>query len=454
MRQSGILTQWTSVCSRLILFMVAVCSCQEWTQAQVAPVVNQSAQQSLSGTATITGNGIDYHGGPMMVGSHDVYLIWYGNWNGNSAVSFLPSLISGLNGSPYFSINTTYSNGVPQSVPNGVALSGQTFDNYSQGTVLDDGKMQAIVSNSFGIFGTDPNGIYFVLASADVNETSHGGFCTGHCGWHGHASLNGTDIMYSFVGNGDRCISNCAVLNQTVSPNGNPGGDEMASVISHELSETVTDPDLNAWFDSNGNENADKCAYTYGSTFTTGNGAAANVTLGGFNFLIQQNWVNDGGGYCAMSTTGNPFSYRVPRDQQLACYGIAFRPNFPSNCRDITDPNDQQMCYGISSNSQTQCQSITDRNLQLACYGMAIAPSYPSNCRDITDPQMQNFCYGVSSNGSMSNCNSVTDNDTRALCLGMSLSDSSYCSSITNTNNRLFCQGVASHSQTPCTSIQ
>ena len=158
--------------------------------------------------------------------------------------------------------------------------------------------------------------------------------------------------------------------------------------------------------------------------------------------------------FAATSSNGNPFTYLTPRDQQLACFGISVAPNFPSNCRDITDFNDKQMCFGMSQLSQDPCRSMTDRNLQLACFGMSIAPNFPSNCRDITDPQMQNFCFGVSSGGSMPNCNNVTDSNTRALCLAMSSHNSSNCSSITSVNDRLFCQGVASRSQTPCTSIQ
>ena len=74
----------------------------------------------------------------------------------------------------------------------------------------------------------------------------------------------------------------------------------MASIIAHELEEATTDPDLNAWYDRRGYENADKCAWTFGTTKTL-NGALYNVTLGGNNYLIQQNWVNASGGYCAMA---------------------------------------------------------------------------------------------------------------------------------------------------------
>jgi len=78
----------------------------------------------------------------------------------------------------------------------------------------------------------------------------------------------------------------------------------MASILIHELEEAVTDPNLNAWYDANGEENADKCAWTFGSTYTVANGSKANMKLGGVNgrdFLIQQNWVNASGGYCAKS---------------------------------------------------------------------------------------------------------------------------------------------------------
>ena len=74
----------------------------------------------------------------------------------------------------------------------------------------------------------------------------------------------------------------------------------MASVIAHEVDETVTDPELTAWYDSAGAENADRCAWSYGATFPSGR-AKANVHLGNRDFLLQTNWVNDRPGSCALS---------------------------------------------------------------------------------------------------------------------------------------------------------
>ena len=242
-------------------------------------------------------NGILYHGGPVILGTTNVYYIWYGNWSGNSATTILTNLGQNIGGSPYFNINTTYYNGSNTHVSNSVFYVGSTTDNYSRGKSLSDSAIQGIVSDALtsGRLAYDTHGVYFVLTSADVTASS--GFCTQYCGWHTRGTINGFDIKYSFVGNPDRCPSACEA--QTTGPNGNAGADGMASIIAHELEEAVTDPDLNAWYDFRGQENADKCAWTFGSTFATPNGALANMTLGGRNYLIQRNWVNASGGFCA-----------------------------------------------------------------------------------------------------------------------------------------------------------
>jgi hypothetical protein len=245
-----------------------------------------------------TQNGINYHGGPIITGTTNVYYIWYGNWSGNTATTILTDLASNIGGSPYFNINTTYFNAANTHVSNLVSYKGDTTDNYSRGTSLSDAAIQAVVSDAItsSRLPKDTNAVYFVLTSADVTASS--GFCTQYCGWHTHGTIGGSDIKYSFVGNPDRCPSACE--EQTVGPNGNAGADGMASIISHELEEAVTDPDLNAWYDRRGYENADKCAWTFGTTYSK-NGALANVKLGTRDYLIQRNWVNAAGGYCSMS---------------------------------------------------------------------------------------------------------------------------------------------------------
>jgi hypothetical protein len=246
------------------------------------------------------GNGITYHGGPLMgvVGGSPVvaYYIWYGNWSGNSATTILTDLAQNIAPSGYYNINSTYYDGSNANVVNQVSYGGSTTDNYSRGTSLSDSAIQGVVSDAIvsGRLPKNTSGVYFVLTSADVTASS--GFCTQYCGWHTYGTISGSNIKYSFVGNADRCPSSCAA--QNVGPNGNRGADAMASIIAHELEEAVTDPNLNAWYDSRGQENADKCAWTFGSTYTV-NGALANMRLGTRDYLIQQNWVNASGGFCA-----------------------------------------------------------------------------------------------------------------------------------------------------------
>jgi hypothetical protein len=91
---------------------------------------------------------------------------------------------------------------------------------------------------------------------------------------------------------------------QTVSPNGDSGADGMASIMVHEASEAVTDPNLNAWYDASGNESADKCAWKFGPvTGALGHGAY-NQTFGTYNWLIQMEWENSRGGGCDKALGG------------------------------------------------------------------------------------------------------------------------------------------------------
>ena len=247
---------------------------------------------TLAGTTSA----ITYHNGPVILGTAKIYYIWYGDWSGNSGAN-------NIGGSPYFHINTTYysvSNSIKSSVSGLAKYGGSTTDSGSQGTSLTDAGVHTVVAYaiSSGRLPKDTNGVYFVLTAPNVKETS--GFCTQYCGWHTRGTISNADIKYSFVGDPKTlCPSSCAEQTRS-SPNGDIGADAMASIIAHELEEAVTDPDLNAWYDSRGAENADKCAWTFGTEFTASNGSLANVKLGTKDYLIQQNWKNSGSGYCAM----------------------------------------------------------------------------------------------------------------------------------------------------------
>jgi len=175
------------------------------------------------------------------------------------------------------------------------SIAGRTVDRYSLGTRLSGDNVRWIVENAIWnrSLPNDPWGIYVVLPTPDVDQD---GFCVQHCGWHTYTQWGNERVLYSFIGNSERCPNVCGV--RSPSANDNPVGDAMVSVLGHELSETVSDPYLDGWFDANGEENADKCAWNFGSTFGMSNGSVANIAIGDRYYLVQQNWAPANPGYC------------------------------------------------------------------------------------------------------------------------------------------------------------
>lgn len=297
--------------STLVTFLLLACStcfsCDSAYSAQGAqPDGKGDRVKGAQVNASAPASPITYHGGPVMLGEIHVYYIWYGNWNGNTAQIILTDFANSIGGSPYFGINSQYYQGSAprQFVSGAVRYLGSTADNYSQGKDLTDASVQAVVGSAVasGSLPKDTNGVYFVLTSSDVSETS--GFCTAYCGWHTFGTISNSNIKYAFVGNSDRCPSACEAQT-SISPNGNTGADGMASVIAHELSESATDPNLNAWYDDSTNqENGDKCAWNFGATQTASNGSIYNIVLGNRQYLIQQMWLVGGG--CAMKVSPAP----------------------------------------------------------------------------------------------------------------------------------------------------
>src|SRR5215470_15894817 len=126
-----------------------------------------------TGQTVVTGNGINYHGGPVLKGNPvPIYLIWYGNWNGtgsNTAAtqSLVEHFISTLGNTPYEHIATTYGD-TTGNVSGNVSLGGTATVNTS--TNLNDTRLRNTVNNviSSGALPRDANGVYLVLSSSNI----------------------------------------------------------------------------------------------------------------------------------------------------------------------------------------------------------------------------------------------------------------------------------------------
>src|SRR5262249_993260 len=229
------------------------------------PATPAAAARSL---ARVTGT--NCRGGRGMKAPQNVYGMWYEKGKAPEPTpaatrSLIEHMFSTIGGSRLELVNSTYGDNTGN-VTGNVRFGGSTI--VSSSPNLSDATLRTTRSNALnsGALPRDSNGAYFVLTSSNINETS--GFCTEYCGFHTHATLGGVDIKYAFIGNSDRCPSGCEI--QRTGPNSpaaNVGGaDGMANVISHELEEAISDPDLNAWFDASGQENADKCNFNFGAT--------------------------------------------------------------------------------------------------------------------------------------------------------------------------------------------
>jgi hypothetical protein len=236
-----------------------------------------------------------YHGGPIMPGAN-IYIVYYGSFT-STQHDILDTFLENVGGSPAFNVNTEYNDSSNQFVLNVLNYSPATDsynDAYSMGTSLGGSFVTTLLHNAVagGHLPSDVNGIYILTVSPDV-KLGKGNWCAYHT--HSTAIVTGQDIKYALAADPPAsiltsCSGNLAVYNDTTSPNGDIGMDEVVDSLIHELSETVTDPDLNAWYTSGGSENGDLCNFVYGTTFIAPNGSHANHTFGSRNYLAQQIW--------------------------------------------------------------------------------------------------------------------------------------------------------------------
>ena len=257
------------------------------------PIIGASIQPA-SGSGNII-----YHGGPVLQ-TVNLYKIYYGNWS-NPCASFdtstagvLNNFLNTVGSSSWYKTTTSYysvAGSAKSFVSNTVNNTGCiSVPSSTLGTSFDaatGNQISTIVQNQITAqsWPANSNDLYFVFTSPDISVS---GFKTSMCGYHTYTNSGANTVQYSFVGdsgNSASCVSSSIL---SASPNANPTADGMASVVAHELVETVSDPRLNAWFDNGGNENGDKCGWIFGNSFTV-NGGKANSTAGTGNYYLQEN---------------------------------------------------------------------------------------------------------------------------------------------------------------------
>lgn len=234
------------------------------TGPTMAPPANEAAVYPGSYGSGLLVN----HGGPVMSNAG----FWAVYWNDSVANSTQTSLGYATlaaqmdafvtrfgNDSPYSSLATTDDFSVVQQY--GASIS-STVTNW--GAFVAKERTKSSISDSgirnfiAGLFNSGKvpaatNIIYGVYLPAGMKVTMSGGAsCSTFCGYHGHFNYGGADIRYAVFP-----YLNC----NACSLSGLSVADMMTIVASHEIREAVTDPQLNAWYDNQGYEADDKCAW-------------------------------------------------------------------------------------------------------------------------------------------------------------------------------------------------
>jgi len=286
-------------------------------EVRTAAHVSNAAGRGGSGT------GIYYHGGRVLQGGASVTAIYWsptqpvylggpgaGKGDGSADGSLIGTFLRGLGGSPYYGINSSYTDGTGKPLVNALTYTeywATTTNAPGDGTPVTDAQMVALLQSGFdsGNISYDASRIYAIFTAGTANLG--GGFGTQYCAYHtnGVITIGGVSktVLYAAMPYDYAYPSACSVFNSTTKPaNNDPGADAEVSVLAHEIEETATDALGNAWYDRSGYENADKCAWTFGTTsIFASTGGTYNMTIGGKPFLVQRNWVNSGSGGCVLS---------------------------------------------------------------------------------------------------------------------------------------------------------
>jgi hypothetical protein len=218
-----------------------------------------------------------YHNGPVITdpkGTAVTAIFWGSSWGTSPGdkITGIDAFYGGIGGTSYMHSNSEYTQTGGAHVSTVVSYGGHAVDTAaaptrapSTTTVLAE--VGKLIKNPV------PNGYYPVYIDQPRGTA-------GYCAWHSYGQVNGVGVQFAFFFKLD---GDAGCDPKDTSGLHSQGLAALANVSGHELSETVTDPQLNAWYDSSGAENSDKCAWTFGPL---------PLSFGGTSWKIQGNWSN------------------------------------------------------------------------------------------------------------------------------------------------------------------
>jgi hypothetical protein len=274
------------------------------------------AGTSLAATAPLT-----YHGGSVMLTNSTFAIYWLPA--GSTVSSNYSSLIdrffgdvaaaSGATNNVY-SADTQYYQGASQtpiqykSTFGGSVVDTSPIPDHCSSVYVryglrvsgcvNDADIQAEVSKVAAQQGWTPGPTTMFLVFTPRNVGScidNAGTCsyTYYCAYHGNFyDSSSRDVLYANQPYPDtNGVGAPSVCDSGQHPNGD-WADPAINLISHEHNEAITDPNGDAWYDSSGNENGDKCAWNFGSSLGSTAYGSYNQVINGDDYYVQQEWSN------------------------------------------------------------------------------------------------------------------------------------------------------------------
>ena len=254
-----------------------------WTrEVHGARLDRQLEMANLQINRAVSNPNMLYHGGKIMPSVVAKTIFWGPSW-ANAAyvgdkIAGLDSFYVGHNGSNHAKTVNEYT-GTNGTVGSTLTYQGHVVDTSPATGGASTSAILAEVCKmvSTGNISPDPAGNGYYPVYTDVKRGS-----AGYCAWHSAGSCGGTKVQFAFFFD----LTGDSGCNPADTQTGHSQGlAALANVSAHELEEARSDPaSPGAWYDGQGNENGDKCAWAFSVPYVT----FTNGTI----WKLQGEWSN------------------------------------------------------------------------------------------------------------------------------------------------------------------
>ena len=216
-----------------------------------------------------------YHGGKIMPTAVTKAIFWGTSWSSYTGdkMTGIDSFYTGFNNSNYSKTSDEYT-GTNGQVGAATTYLGHLMDPTA---AVGGNNTSAILAEVCKMITPDSSGNGYYPVYTDVKRGN-----ARYCAWHSVGTCGGKIVQFAFFFNLDG-DAGCDPVD--TSGHHSQGLAAIANVSGHEFSEARTDPaNPGAWYDSSGQENGDKCAWTFNVPYVT--------FTDGSQWKIQGEWSN------------------------------------------------------------------------------------------------------------------------------------------------------------------